>query len=90
MPTIQQIALIVTTVNLASFLIFGIDKILAKTGNRRISEKALLLTAVPAASPGALLGMVLFNHKTSKAKFRYGIPALLGIQAAVFYWLAYA
>lgn len=90
MPSPQQLLLVVAGFNFASFLLFGIDKLLAKTGKRRVSEKALLSSAALAATPGALLGMVLFNHKTSKPKFRYGVPALLAAHAASLYWISYA
>jgi len=90
MPDPQQLAFALAGLNLVAFLLFGIDKLLAKTGKRRISEKALLISASLAASLGALLGMVLFNHKTSKAKFRYGVPALLATHAALAYWLSFA
>lgn len=90
MPTLDQLLLIFLALNCLSLILFGIDKALAKTGRRRVSEKALLIVTALAASPGALLGMVLFNHKTSKPKFRYGVPALLLAHAAAAYWLAYA
>ncbi len=90
MPTPEQIILLYAALNTLAFLLYGIDKLLAKANRRRISEKALLIASALAASPGALLGMVLFNHKTSKPKFRYGVPALLAIHAAAGYYLSYA
>lgn len=89
MNTPQSFAYLLIALNLVSLLMFGFDKMFAKSGKRRISEKALLISAGLAATPGALIGMVLFNHKTSKPKFRYGVPALLLIHAAAAYWLAY-
>ncbi|MEM9158806.1 MAG: DUF1294 domain-containing protein [Verrucomicrobiota bacterium] len=78
---------ILGVLNVIAFLAFGLDKLKAKTGKRRIPEATLFLLSALAASPGALLGMVLFNHKTSKAKFRYGIPALLILQIAAYAYL---
>ncbi len=69
--------------NLAAFFAFGIDKLLAKSKGRRISEKALLTLSVLGGSLGALLGMVIFNHKTSKPKFRYTVPIIFIIYAIV-------
>lgn len=88
MPNPDQLVLLFAALNAFAFLFFGIDKLLAKTNRRRISEKALIIASALAASPGGLLGMVLFNHKTSKPKFRYGIPLLLTLHALAAYWLA--
>ena len=40
----------------------------------RISENALIFPAFLFGSTGAMLGMIIFNHKTSKIKFRICIP----------------
>ena len=86
----QSLALILFALNAIAFLLFGVDKLLAKSANRRVSEKALLIATALLASPGSILGMVVFNHKTSKAKFRYGVPGLLLAHAALAYWISYA
>ncbi|MDQ8198078.1 DUF1294 domain-containing protein [Pelagicoccus enzymogenes] len=90
MPNPNQLITLFAILNAVAFSLFGIDKLLAKASRRRVSEKALLLASAVAASPGALLGMVVFNHKTSKPKFRYGVPGLLIAHAALSYWLSYA
>lgn len=54
--------------------IYGLDKMLARAGKRRISEKTLISCAFVFGGLGAMFGMVLFNHKTSKIKFRILIP----------------
>ncbi len=90
MPNQQQLITLFAALNLIAFLLYGIDKLFAKANRSRISEKALLIASALAASPGALLGMVVFNHKTSKPKFRYGVPALLALHAGLSYWLSYA
>lgn len=69
--------------NVTSFFAFGIDKLLARGGKRRISEKTLLVLSAFGGSFGALMGMVLFNHKTSKAKFRYTVPFLFILYAVL-------
>lgn len=74
-------------VNALALLLFGADKVRAREGKWRISEKALLLTALLGGSVGALAGMRLFRHKTLHARFRYGIPAILVLQLAVAVWL---
>ena len=60
--------------NIIVMLTYGIDKIKAKRGARRISEATLVLIAFLFGGIGAMFGMVLFNHKTSKIKFRLLIP----------------
>lgn len=55
-------------VNLISFTAFGIDKYLARSKRRRISEKTLLCLAAFGGSAGAVMGSRLFRHKTQKFK----------------------
>ena len=63
--------------NFIVFLLYGIDKAKARRGKWRISEAALLLAAV-FGPVGALLGMVIFHHKTRKAKFCVLVPLKIG------------
>lgn len=56
-------------VNLVSFAVQGIDKVLAVRGSRRISERTLLVLGLPMAAPGMWLGMQTFRHKTRKVSF---------------------
>lgn len=82
--TLLQIFLIYLIVtNVATFLMFGIDKLKAKHSKRRIREAALLGLAVLGGSIGAWLGMKVWHHKTLHKKFRYGMPAILIIQLAI-------
>lgn len=64
-------------------VVYGIDKSFAKNKKRRISEKTLLLLSFLFGGIGAMFGMVLFNHKTSKLKFRILVPLAVVIQVAV-------
>ncbi len=73
--------------NVIVMLVYGIDKLLAKMGKRRVSEDALLLCAFLLGGCGAMFGMVLFNHKTSKMKFRILVPLTVIISIAAVYWL---
>ena len=67
-------------INVAALALFGADKRKAKKHAWRISEKALFLSAVLGGSVGALLGMLLFRHKTKHWYFVIGIPLMLVIQ----------
>ena len=80
------------SVNLATFIAYGIDKLKARRNgalhnkhylSRRIPEASLLLLAALGGSPAALLAMYLFRHKTLHKKFRYGVPAILIIQLTI-------
>ena len=69
-------------INLAAFIVYGVDKRRAERYMWRIPEKVLILLAVFGGSIGALLGMKTFHHKTRKWYFRFGIPAILILQIA--------
>lgn len=60
--------------NCVLFILYGIDKYKAKHRKWRISEFMLIAPSYIFASIGAMLGMIIFNHKTSKTKFRVLIP----------------
>lgn len=64
----------VAILNAAVFITYGIDKYRARRRKWRISEFMLIAPAYIFASLGAMLGMIIFNHKTSKPKFRILIP----------------
>jgi uncharacterized membrane protein YsdA (DUF1294 family) len=69
--------------NAATFVVYGIDKWRATHQQWRIPEATLLLLAVLGGSLGAWLGMKVWHHKTLKPRFRYGIPAIIALQAAL-------
>ncbi|MEK7158108.1 MAG: DUF1294 domain-containing protein, partial [Patescibacteria group bacterium] len=52
--------------NLATFILYGVDKTKALANTRRIPEKTLWLFALLGGSFGAILGMKCFHHKTRK------------------------
>ena len=54
--------------NILVALIYGIDKFRARKRKRRISEKHLITLAFLMGGFGAVVGMILFNHKTNKNK----------------------
>ncbi len=60
--------------NTIVMMIYGFDKHQAKKRKHRISEKMLLFEAFLLGAFGAILGMVVFNHKTSKILFRFLVP----------------
>ncbi len=76
--------------NLFVLLVYGFDKLRAKGGGRRVREAMLLTFCYLLGSVGALFGMVLFNHKTSKMKFRILVPLGVLLHLALLCaWLKY-
>lgn len=75
--------------NAAAFILFGVDKRRARRDRWRISERTLFLFPLLGGTPGAILGMRVFRHKTLHRRFRYGLPALLAIQTALWLLLRY-
>ncbi len=66
-------------VNAVSLAVFGVDKLRAVRGGRRVREAVLLLLSFAGGCAGGLLGILLFRHKTRK---RYFFPGLLLVAAA--------
>ena len=56
-------------INILAFIVYGIDKYNAVHKKYRISEYSLLIISVFGGSIGALLGMLVFHHKTRKLLF---------------------
>ena len=71
---------ILLTLNLLTFIIYGIDKFKAKKAKWRIPESTLLLLAVIGGSIGAWLGLQVWRHKPHHKKFYIGIPMILTLQ----------
>jgi uncharacterized membrane protein YsdA (DUF1294 family) len=65
---IPPLPVLLFILNIISLLFFGVDKLKSKIGGWRISDLNLLLVAL-FGSFGAYVGMLLFKHKTRKAKF---------------------
>ena len=67
-------------INIVALALYGADKRRAKKHAWRVSEKSLFLIALAGGSAGALLGMLLFRHKTKHWYFVIGIPLILALQ----------
>lgn len=61
-------------VNVAVFLLYGLDKLKAQRGKWRIPEKTLLLGTWLLGGVGAWLAMRTFRHKTKHLAFRLSAP----------------
>ena len=85
MQSITAVGLIyLIGINLAGFIIMGVDKKRAIRGAWRISEASLFFTALLGGSLGCILGMHHFRHKTKHWYFKYGMPAILVVQILLF------
>ena len=67
-------------INLAAFVLMGLDKRKARKNLWRIPEKTLFLSAILGGSAGAIAGMYVFHHKTRHWYFVIGMPLILVIQ----------
>jgi uncharacterized membrane protein YsdA (DUF1294 family) len=61
--------LILLTINILTFILFGVDKHLALKNKRRISENNLHTFSILGGFVGAFLAMFLFRHKIKKLSF---------------------
>ena len=83
----EEIICYLLAINIATFLLYGIDKYKAKKGKWRISEATLLTMAAIGGSIGAWAGIQLWHHKTIHKKFKYGIPLIIIMQVALAVYL---
>jgi len=83
---VSALLLLLAVLNAVSFAMFGIDKRRARRGQRRISERALLLSGLVSGTIGAWAGVFAFRHKTRKPSFLLPLAAASLIDLAVV-WL---
>ena len=74
-------------INLISFLTMYVDKKKAQKGKWRISEWTLFMLVILGGGIGGIAGMKVFRHKTKKAKFYIGFPAIIILQIALIIWI---
>lgn len=75
--------------NVLTFFLFFRDKRQAVLGLRRIPEFWLLSLSTIGGSLGALIGMLMFRHKTLHQRFRVLIPIFLVIHSIILFILGY-
>jgi uncharacterized membrane protein YsdA (DUF1294 family) len=74
-------------INLVALVMFAYDKMMARKGDRRISEKSLLLVALLGPF-GAMAGMSWFRHKTRKMKFKL-VPLFAVVHVLLAFFFLY-
>lgn len=75
-------------INLISFIAYGIDKRKAIKNKWRIKEATLLGLSFIGGSIGALMGMIIFHHKTKKPRFKIGVPVMLIFHLAILFFMS--
>ena len=75
-------------INFTTWVAYGLDKGRAKSGKWRIPERTILLLALIGGSLGALAGMIMFRHKTRKAKFVISVPVMFVVHCVIVTMLA--
>ena len=86
-PVITYLLWYLAAVNLVTFTVYGVDKAKARRGAWRVPEKTLFLLPLLGGSVGALLGMLVFRHKTKHWYIVWGIPLILLAQIALAVWV---
>lgn len=79
----QNILIYLIIINLIGFFVMWLDKRKAEHAKWRIKESTLLLVAALGGGIGTIAGMYTFRHKTQKAKFVFGFPAIIVIQILI-------
>lgn len=86
MSTLQLLLAWIGAWSVASFALAGFDKARARAGKGRVPERTLLGSALLGGSPGLLLGMLVFRHKTRKLAFLLPFALILLAQGAAAWW----
>ena len=81
--SVKSFIIYLIAINIITFLVMGLDKWKAKHGSWRIQEATLFTLVLFGGGIGGILGMIVFHHKTKKAKFQIGFPAILLTEAAL-------
>ena len=87
LPLSAKLLGVLVLINLAAFLMFGLDKWFAIKGMRRISERSLFLVSLIGGSLAALLAMQIFRHKRAKRSFALAMSFIVVFQVAGLVWL---
>jgi uncharacterized membrane protein YsdA (DUF1294 family) len=76
------------SINAMAYLLMCFDKHRSKKGGQRIGENTFFMMALFGGAPGVYVGMKApLYHKTSKSKFKIGIPVLILLNALLICFL---
>lgn len=77
---VSNVIIYLIVINIVGFFAMGIDKWKAKKNAWRIPENTLFGITALGGGIGTIVGMYMFRHKTKKAKFTIGLPAILVLE----------
>ena len=86
---IEAFALYIAVEWLVTVIITVTDKIKAKNGRWRISEKCLILLGLLGGAIPELVTMLIIRHKTKHIKFMAGLPFIIVLHALLAVLLIY-
>ena len=78
----HSILAVLIGLNIGSFALFAFDKAAAGRNRSRVPELVLLLSALLGGALGALCGVKLLRHKSSKYSFQIKLLLVLALQIA--------
>ena len=81
----MYIAIYFIIANILAFILMYIDKRRAVLHKYRIPERTLMFIGNIGGSLGIFIAMHTLYHKLSKARFKYGIPAIMLLQGIFLY-----
>jgi len=83
----EDLILYLLAVNVASSLMMGYDKMMAKLGSSRIPEMWFFLISLAGGVFGVVAGMFAFQHKTSKTSFQIKIAVAMVLVLPILFYL---
>lgn len=86
---LQPIWAYIATINVVGFMMYGLDKFLAKRSWLRVPESLLHILAFAGATPAAIVAQQLFWHKTTKRSFQVMFWLIALVQVALVYVVVY-
>lgn len=84
MSIYAALAIIIATLNVAAFALFGIDKWKARNDGWRIPDAVLLAIAGIGGGLGAHIGMLVFHNKTHHRLFTTLVPIFISVHLLTF------
>lgn len=84
---VNHVLLYLAAVSIVAIVLTYLDKYFARRNLHRIQEDTLMLWAGLGGSVAMLIAMLCFRHKTRHVKFMLGLPIMIVIQGAIFFWL---
>ena len=84
--TLPPLVVYFIALSVCAFVLCAYDKKVAGGAFTRVPENVLFGVALLGGTPGLLLGMNVFRHKTRKLSFQLIFAVIMIVQALVAYW----